>query len=272
MKVFSTSAALLALVLAGAVLSGALTGGAPPPAATSLAGQESALDAKVRAFLQKMEWGWRDMNVPERDGRALHDIILENGYTRALEIGTSTGHSGIWIAWALSKTDGKLITIDIDEGRHREAVANFKEAGLAAYIDARLADAHDLVPALPGPYDFVFIDADKEWYANYAEAVIPKLEPGGCIAAHNVYPSRGGRRSGMGTGEYYEFMTARPDFETSFADGRGGLAVSYKRKTMTLLIEAKAGQGRGEDGEEGLPRGPSGLICRFLFYNMDNRS
>jgi len=200
------------------------------PCAAPRGGQDGSLDDRVRAFLQKMEYGWRDMNVPERDGRALYDIVLKNGYTRALEIGTSTGHSGIWIAWALSKTGGKLITIDIDEGRYREAVANFKEAGLDAYIDARLADAHELVPQLPGPFDFVFIDADKDWYANYAKAVIPKLEPGGCIAAHNVYPSRGGRRYGMGTGDFYEFMTGRPDFETSLVDGRGGLSTSYKKR------------------------------------------
>jgi len=115
-----------------------------------------------------------------------------------VEIGTSTGHSSIWIAWALSKTGGKLITIEIDERRYREALANFKEAGLSEYIDARLADAHQLVKELPGPFDFVFIDADKDWYTNYAKALIPKLEPGGCLTAHNVRgpASRGGCRSG----------------------------------------------------------------------------
>ncbi len=134
------------------------------------------LDSRVRAFLDGHAGQWRDMNVSEADGRILYDIIVKAKYTRALEIGTSTGHSGIWIAWALSKTGGRLITIDIDERRHREAVANFKEAGLDAFIDARLADAHELVPALPGPFDFVFCDADKDWYKNYFVAVLPKLD------------------------------------------------------------------------------------------------
>ena len=147
-----------------------------------------ALEARVKAFLEANRGGWRDMNVPESDGQLLHDLVVKGGYTRALEIGTSTGRSGIWIALALSKTGGKLTTIDIDEGRHREAVRNFKEAGVSAFIDARLADAHELVPKLDGPFDFVFIDADKDWYTNYAKAVIPKLAVGGCIAAHNVYP------------------------------------------------------------------------------------
>jgi predicted O-methyltransferase YrrM len=74
--------------------------------------QDSALDKKVRAFLDSDRRQWHDMNVPEVDGKLLHDIIIKNKYTRALEIGTSTGRSGIWIAWALSKTGGKLISLD----------------------------------------------------------------------------------------------------------------------------------------------------------------
>ncbi|OGD19715.1 MAG: methyltransferase [Candidatus Aminicenantes bacterium RBG_13_64_14] len=197
--------------------------------------QNPGLDENVRDFLEKHRRSWRDMNVPEADGQILYDLIIQNGYTRALEIGTSTGHSGVWIAWALSKTGGRLVTIEIDAGRHREAAANFREAGLAAFIDARLADAHEVVPALKGPFDFVFIDADKDWYVNYARAVIPKLEAGGCLAAHNVHAARPGgrgwRRDGMGTADYYEFMTARPDFETSIhPDSWSGLALSYKKR------------------------------------------
>ena len=98
---------------------------------------------------------------------------------------------------------------------------------MAPFIDARLADAHDLVPRLDGPFDFVFIDADKEWYTNYAKAVIPKLTVGGCIAAHNVYPRRGWRGGGM-TGDYHEYMSALPSFETTVTPG--GVAISYKRR------------------------------------------
>ena len=57
---------------------------------------------------------WRDLNVPESDGRVLHDLVLKHKYTRALEIGTSTGHSGVWIAWALAQTGGKLVTVEIN--------------------------------------------------------------------------------------------------------------------------------------------------------------
>jgi predicted O-methyltransferase YrrM len=191
------------------------------------AGGSDNLEARVKAFFDAHRGDWRDMNVPESDGQLLHDLVVKGGYTRALEIGTSTGRSGIWIALALSKTGGKLTTIDIDPGRHSEAVRNFKDAGVAAFIDARLADAHELVPTLDGPFDFVFIDADKEWYTNYVKAVIPKLAVGGCIAAHNVYPGRGRRGGGM-TGDYYEYVSGLPFLETTVT--QGGVAISYKRR------------------------------------------
>ena len=157
------------------------------------------LDRKVRAFLDRARGTWRDLNVPESDGRVLHDLIVKHRFTRALEIGTSTGHSGIWIGWALAKTGGTLTTIEIDPERHRAALANFRDAGLAPYIDARLGDAHAIVPALAGPFDFVFSDADKDWYKNYFVAVWPKMSPGGCFTAHNV--------SGMGGAGIREFLS-----------------------------------------------------------------
>jgi caffeoyl-CoA O-methyltransferase len=200
----------------------------PMPCYSQDAEKERLMDQRVKKFLDKMKSRWRDLNVPEEDGKILYEIILQNKYKRALEVGTSTGHSAIWIAWALSKTGGKLITIEIDKGRYREAQTNFKEAGLSDYIDARLADAHDLVNDLSGPFDFVFIDADKDWYTNYAKTLVPKLELGGCMTAHNVEE---GRFSMRGTREYYEYMKSLPEFETSMhPKSRAGVAISYKKR------------------------------------------
>jgi predicted O-methyltransferase YrrM len=209
-----------------------LTGLGAIPDAPGQSGQKAgqqggpALDRRVQAFLEANAGRWRDMNVPESDGRVLYDLIVEKGYTRALEIGTSTGHSGIWIAWALSKTGGRLVTVDIDESRYREAVANFREAGLDGFIDARLADAHELVPALAGPFDFVFCDADKDWYKNYFIAVLPKLTVGGAFVAHNV--SARMRRGGWGSGEFVEHVLALPFMETTFVERGGGISISVK--------------------------------------------
>jgi caffeoyl-CoA O-methyltransferase len=195
--------------------------------ASAVTAQED-LDARVRQFLDSKKEQWRDLNVPAVDGQTLHDLIVKHKYTRALEIGTSTGHSGIWIAWALSKTGGKLITVEIDERRYKEALANFEAAGLSKYIDARLGDAHTIVPALQGPFDFVFSDADKEWYKNYAIAVLPKLLPGGCYASHNVY--RAWWRPSAGGQEYIDYLLAQPNLDTSFDTRGNGLAISFKKR------------------------------------------
>jgi len=193
------------------------------PAQDTAAQQE--LDARVRSFLDAHRRSWRDMNVPEADGQRMYDLIVEHGYTRALEIGTSTGHSAIWIAWALSKTGGKLITVEIDERRYNQALRYFQEVGLSEYVDARLADAHELVPRLEGPFDFVFIDADKDWYTRYFRAVLPKLTVGGCLTAHNV----SGRRTGW-VREFLEALESTPNLETEVVSSRGsGLSVSFKR-------------------------------------------
>lgn len=189
------------------------------------AADNKELDKRVRKFLDSQKYDWHDMNVPESDGKVLYDLIIKHKYTKALEIGTSTGHSGIWIAWALSKTGGKLITVEIDEERYKEALKNFKEAGLAGYIDARLADAHELVPKLKGPFDFVFCDADKYWYKNYFIAAAPKLEIGGCYTAHNVSHRRRG-----GTGEFLDYVKSLQNFETTINQASwSGISISYKK-------------------------------------------
>ena len=185
------------------------------------------LDKKVEAFLASKSRQWYDMNVPTQDGKLLYDLIIKGNYKSALEIGTSTGHSGIYIAWALSKTGGKLITIDIDESRHKEAVENFKKAGLSEYIDARLADAHVLVKELEGPFDFVFSDADKGWYKNYFRDVDPKLKVGGCYTTHNI--REGGRYRGGGNQDYLEYVRSLDNYESTLNSAGGGVLISYKR-------------------------------------------
>jgi predicted O-methyltransferase YrrM len=195
-------------------------------AAASAAGpDEDTTDAKVRAFLEKSRGSWRDWNVPEADGRILHELVLKRRFRRALEIGTSTGHSSVWIAWALSKTGGQLTTIEIDPSRHATAVRNFEAAGGAPRGDARLADAHALVRELPGPFDFVFSDADKDWYLQYFRDLEGKMAPGGCFTAHNVLRSGGG-----GAAEFLAYVRKRPGWETTVEAGSGeGISISCRK-------------------------------------------
>lgn len=187
--------------------------------------KQQNLDKKVKAFLESHKNQWHDLNVPESDGKELYDLIIKNKYKKALEIGTSTGRSAIWIAWALSKTDGKLITIEINEERYKQAQQNFEEAGLSEYIDARLADAYELVPKLEGPFDFVFVDADKDWYKKYLDLIFPKMEDGGCFTAHNVLNTYM-----RGIPEFVDYINNHPDLETSIIrSSSSGISVSYKK-------------------------------------------
>jgi caffeoyl-CoA O-methyltransferase len=182
------------------------------------------LDARVEKFLNENRRHWHDWNVPYEDGKVLYDLILKNNYKRALEIGTSTGHSSIWMAWALSKTGGKLITIEIDEGRYKTALKNFKKAGVEEFIDARLADAHQLVKELKGPFDFVFSDADKEWYPPYFKDVEPKLLVNGCFTAHNVTDAFGGIK------EFLDYVRSLSNYQTTIdRSSSSGISISYKK-------------------------------------------
>jgi len=92
---------------------------------------------------------------------------------------------------------------------------------------------HRLAEELPGPFDFVFLDADKEYYLNYARALVPKIEPGGCLTAHNVDDPGPVRQGGYygSTAEYYRYMRSLAGFETRIhPQSRYGIAVSYKKK------------------------------------------
>ena len=184
------------------------------------------LDLKVEKFLGENRGHWHDWNVPYEDGKVLYNLIIKNNYKRALEIGASTGHSAIWMAWALSKTGGKLITIEIDEARYKTALKNFKKAGVEEFVDARLADAHQLVKELKGPFDFVFSDADKEWYTQYFKDLEKKLAVGGCFTAHNVTDGFGDVK------EFLDYIRSLPNYETTIdRSSRSGISISYKKSS-----------------------------------------
>jgi caffeoyl-CoA O-methyltransferase len=184
------------------------------------------LDKKVSAFLASQSGKWQEMNVPVSDGKLLYDLIIKNHYKSAVEIGTYTGHSAIWMAWALSKTGGKLVTIEIDEFTKKKALENFKKAGVLKYIDARLANAHNLVPKLNGPIDFVFCDADKDWYNNYFNDIKDKIKPGGCYTAHNIKMQSWSK----GIQDFMKNVKTDPNYITTVDNSGAGLSISYKKK------------------------------------------
>ncbi|MDF2157561.1 O-methyltransferase [Algoriphagus sp. CAU 1675] len=118
-------------------------------------------------------------------GKLLELFVKMKQPKTILEIGTYTGYSAICMARGLNK-DGKLITLDINDELETMVRGFFEESGLSSQIDYRLGNAMEIIPNLPGPFDLVFIDADKKNNANYFQLVLEKLSPGGIILVDNV--------------------------------------------------------------------------------------
>ena len=163
------------------------------------------------------------LNVSRDDGRMLRIFTELANTKKAIELGTSTGYSGIWIALALRRTGGRLTTFEIDRARAATAAANFKRAGVDGLIDIVVGDAHKEVGKVSGPIDFVFSDADKEGYLTYFRAMAPKLRTGGLFISDNMaIPAP--------DPTYVRAITTDPNYETVFFNmHRTGVAVSHKR-------------------------------------------
>ncbi|MBX7126160.1 MAG: class I SAM-dependent methyltransferase [Cyclobacteriaceae bacterium] len=150
--------------------------------------------------------------------------VLQNHYQHIVEIGTSTGHSTVWLAWAASQTGGKVVTLELNERRQKEAIRNVEEAGLTAFVEFRLGNAHELVKTLGFRPDFVFSDADKDWYLQYFLDLRESLLPGGCYTTHNVTDGQAGDK-------YIDYLQHDPDFTSRIErSSRAGVMVSFKKK------------------------------------------
>lgn len=115
---------------------------------------------------------------------ALAFLIRAIGAKRILEVGCYTGYSALCMAEALP-VDGTVITLDINPATMEIAKSFWARSPHGEKIQGILGPADQSIPKLPGPFDFVFIDADKGGYTRYLEAILPKLAPGGIIAADN---------------------------------------------------------------------------------------
>ena len=128
---------------------------------------------------------WSGMMVGRLEGALLANLVTISNARRIVEIGTFTGYSALWMASALPK-GGHITTCEVSE-KHaaiaRDAFAGHPDGGK---IELRMGPAIDTVNALPGPFDLVFIDADKSSYDAYYEAVLPKLADAGLIVIDNV--------------------------------------------------------------------------------------
>ncbi len=133
--------------------------------------------------------GLPPINVAPNQGKLLHLLIRAAGARSVLEVGTLGGYSTIWMARALPK-DGRVVTLEIDPHHAEVASRNFENAGLSGRVELRLGRARDSLARLEaegaGPFDFVFIDADKQGNADYFEWALRLTRPGSLIVVDNV--------------------------------------------------------------------------------------
>jgi caffeoyl-CoA O-methyltransferase len=196
----------------------------PPPARAPLPKNDT--EKQILSVIDEMtrDRGQRYLSVSPEDGRLLRLLTESSGATRVVEIGTSTGYSGLWFAMALRSTGGKLVTHELDPGRIGTARANFKKAGVDDLVTLIEGDAHQTVLQHKEPIDILFLDADKEGYIDYLKKLLPLVRPGGLVIAHNMQsPSPDPR--------YIDAITSNPDLDSSFLLMNGsGMGVTLKKR------------------------------------------
>ena len=150
-----------------------------------LFGDESERFSEIRE--RTLAAGYPQGMIRPEEGRFLQFLTAVSGGQLALEIGTLGGYSGSWIARGLA-ADGRLITVEREAQRAEFARENFKYVGLSESVDVRVGEAHALLGELSveGPFDFIFIDAEKEGYPAYFKWAVGNLSTGGILAAHNA--------------------------------------------------------------------------------------
>ena len=172
-----------------------------------------------------MSGAGRQLAVSEEDGRFLRLLVTTRGSKRALEIGAASGYSAIWIGLGLRETGGRLVTIEYDPQRAKEAQANIAKAGLSDIVQVVPGDAFAAIPGIQGQFDFVFLDAWKRDYQRFFDMVYPRMPGRGLFVAHNVL----NKKSEMG--DFLTTIETHPNlFTTIVAPSGEGVSVSVKRK------------------------------------------
>lgn len=176
------------------------------------------------------------MMIGRLEGRVLRMLARLVRAERILEIGTFTGYSALSMAEALPPS-GRIVTCELDPERAAMARRHIEQAGYADMIEVRVGPALETLHTLSGPFDLVFIDADKPGYIEYYEAALPLLAPGGLMVADNVLWS--GRVVEGDTGRDTEAITAFNDHVAD--DPRVERVILPLRDGVSLIMRATTG-------------------------------
>jgi predicted O-methyltransferase YrrM len=195
------------------------------PAAAPQAAARSAVTPELAALLRSIEQADSGMlAVSEEDGEFLRVMAAAGRTKQALEIGGASGYSAIWIGLGLRETGGRLVTIEYDPVRARQAAENVQRAGLSDIVRVIHGDAFKEIPKLTGTFDLVFLDAWKKDYKRFLDLVEPRLNHGGLFLAHNVV------NKGQEMPDFLGAIQHAPSLLTAIVTPSGeGISVSYKR-------------------------------------------
>ena len=179
--------------------------------------------ARLLAGIRAADKG--QLAVSEEDGRFLRVLVGAIGARQVLEIGAASGYSAIWIGMGLRQTGGKLVTIEYDPVRAKEAAANIQRAGLSDIVQVIAGDAFKEVPKVPGQFDLVFLDAWKPDYKKFFEMVFPRVTPGGLFLAHNVINKKNDML------DFLSIIETHPQaLTTTVSPGHEGISMTYKAR------------------------------------------
>jgi len=197
--------------------------------------QDAALEG---ALDRAREAGLPDIQVSPGQGKFLYLLARLVGARRILEIGTLGGYSTLWLARAMAG-DGELISLEIDPLHADVARQSVAAAGLTGVCDIRTGAALDLLPAIEGPFDLVFLDANKESYPAYLTHAVRVTRPGGLIVADNVVRrgeilSRSMDPNVIGAAAFNQALASHPALEAIVLQqvglkGHDGLAIARVR-------------------------------------------
>jgi predicted O-methyltransferase YrrM len=163
--------------------------------------------------------------VSEEDGRFLRVLVATRGARSVLEIGAASGYSGIWLGLGARESGGRVVAIEYDPRRAKEAADNVRKAGLEDVVRVIRGDAFAEIPKLQGTFDLVFLDAWKPDYKKFFDMVFPRLNPGGVFVAHNVVNKRNEMEPFLRT------ILGHPSLFTSIVSPSGeGMSVSYRTR------------------------------------------
>jgi len=185
-----------------------------------------ALTRQIESILRAIKAADKgQLSVSEEDGRFLRVLVATQGAKSILEIGAASGYSGIWLGLGARESGGRIVAIEYDPQRAKEAAENIRKAGLTDVVRVVHGDAFAEIPKLQGTFDLVFLDAWKPDYKRFFDLVFPRLTAGGVFVAHNVVNKRNEMEPFMQTVLNHPRL-----FTTVVSPSSEGMSVSYKIK------------------------------------------